>query len=196
MLTKKSRIVIAALGSIFCFLSAVYVSCTKPGPKPSCNGVVCKNGGYCNRGACTCSVGWEGTDCGIESIARYIGTWDVDQRIIGSDSPAVIGRSKTYQSFHYKTATPTTFFIHDFLGNPTYNELLCVLDSADHNNFVLDSVRDQNMIFGTVYIRPGSKGSYDPATQKIHANFIVRHLTPTHNWEIDTYQIDMRRHIF
>ncbi len=196
MLTNKSRIIIAAMGTILCFLSAVYVSCTKIGPSPSCNGVVCKNGGYCNHGSCVCPVGYEGTDCGTASVAKFIGAWDVKQTTIGSDSPSVKGQVSNYTTFFKNTATPTTFFIDNFLGNPNYNQLVCIIDSVNTNNFVIDTIRDQNMIFGTVYIRPNSNGSFITATRRVSANVVLRHLTATHNWQIDTFAMDMKPHNF
>jgi hypothetical protein len=196
MLTKKSRIIIAALSSILCFLSAVYVSCTKPGGSPSCNGVVCKNSGYCNHGHCVCPTGYESADCGTASVAKYIGAWDVTQTTVGSDSPSTIGHQSTYTMFLKTTATPTTFFIDNFLGNSSYNQMLCTLDSVSSNRFVLDSIRDQNMIFGIVYIMPNSSGSYVAASHKISSQFIIRSLTPTHIWKIDTFSLEMVPHHF
>ncbi|MBC7553369.1 MAG: hypothetical protein H7257_05275 [Taibaiella sp.] len=195
MLSKRSNIIIAVMGAVFSFLSVAYVSCTKVGTSPSCNGVVCKNSGYCNRGQCVCPTGYEGTDCGVASVSKFIGAWDVKQLVTGSDTLSAIGRDSSYIVFLKNTATPTTFFIDNFLGNPHYNQLIGTIDSVNTGNFVLDTLRDINMQADKVFIRLNSKGSYN-ANGQITATVILRHLTPTYNWQVDTLALVLKRHNF
>lgn len=196
MLKRRSWTILTALSSILCFLSVAYFSCTKPGSSPSCNGVVCKNSGYCNRGHCVCPSGFEGSDCGTASVNKFIGTWDVTQITTASDVPSEIGKDSTYTVFLKNTSTPTTFFIDNFLGNPRYNSILCTLDSVNTNNFIVDTARDINMISEFVYIRSVSSGNYNASNQRIYATLVIRHLTATHNWQLDTYSLTLKRHDF
>ncbi len=194
MLSKRSRIILSAIGTFLCLLSVVYVSCTKVGPPPSCNGVVCLNNGYCNHGRCVCPVGYEGTNCGTASVDKFIGNWDVKQVVIGSDNPPTKGITTNYSILFKHTATPTTFFIFNFLNDPSYNELVCVLDSVNTNNFYLDTMRGFNMYFDHIVIKENSRGSYNNATRDINATFILRHLNATHNWQIDTMSLYLKPH--
>ena len=50
-----------------------YQSCT---PDP-CKDVVCNHGGTCATGTCTCPTGYEGTDCGTLSRAKFLKVWSV-----------------------------------------------------------------------------------------------------------------------
>ena len=200
MLSKKSNILIAAIGTVFCFLSIAYVSCTKPGSSPKCNGVICENGGYCNKGTCVCPSGFEGINCGTASTTRFIGTgamaWNVYQVTIGSDTTASIGKDSSYIVFLKKTATPTTFFIDNFLGNASYNDLLCTLDSLNRRSFTLDTLRDLNMWYEHMYIRDSSRGVMENNDTAINATVILRYVNKTHNWQVDTVSMRFTPHRF
>src|SRR4051812_26854924 len=112
MLTKRSSVILTAIGALFCLLSVAYVSCTKTGLAPKCNGVICLNGGYCDSGICKCPVGFEGASCGTAIVSKYVNTYDVTQKIIGCDSPQYIGQQISYMMIIKTTATPTTFFLN------------------------------------------------------------------------------------
>ncbi len=196
MLTKRGSILIAAIGAIFCLLSVAYVSCTKVGSSPACNGVICQNGGYCKKGLCVCPAGYDGYNCATPVVAKYFGTWDVHQTVIGSDTVSKIGKDSLYTVFLKKTATPTTFFMDNFLGNASYNDLLCTLDSLNSFNFALDTARDFNMWYEHVNIRPGTIGVMQADKQTINANVIIRYVNTTHNWQVDTLRMIMTPHHF
>ncbi len=196
MLNKKGSIYIAAMAAVFGFLSVVYISCTKVGSAPKCNGVICQNGGYCKAGICKCPTGYEGANCSVSSVARFFGTWDVHQTIIGSDSLAVVGKDTVYPVFLKKTATPTTFFIDNFLGNPSYNDLLCTIDTLNTRNFALDTLRDFNMWYEHVYIKAGSFGALQNNDTLISVRVILRRLSATSNWRVDTLQWKITPHHF
>ena len=196
MLHKKGSVYIAAMIAVFGFLSVVYISCTKVGSAPKCNGVICQNGGYCKNGVCKCPAGYEGNNCSISSAARFFGTWDVHQTIIGSDSLSVVGKDTIYPVFLKKTATPTTFFIDNFLGNASYNDLLCTLDTLNSRNFGLDTLRDFNMWYEHVFIKAGSYGTLQNNDAQINAHIILRRLSATSNWRNDTLQMIFTPHKF
>ncbi|MCB0767818.1 MAG: calcium-binding EGF-like domain-containing protein [Flavobacteriales bacterium] len=44
-----------------------------------CENVVCANGGSCNDGSCTCLSGYEGSTCGTEVRAKFLGTYNVTE---------------------------------------------------------------------------------------------------------------------
>lgn len=196
MLTRKGSLFIAAFVAIFSLLSVVYVSCTKVGDAPACNGVTCLNSGYCKMGHCVCPLGYEGANCGTASAARYFGTWDVRQTIIGSDSAYLIGQDSLYTVFIKKTSTPTTFFIDNFMGNASYNDLLCIVDTINVRNFRLDSLRDFNMWYEHVYIKNGSMGVLQSNDTLIDMHVNIRRLSPTSNWRNDTLHMILTPHHF
>ncbi len=196
MLSRRGSIIIAAFSAIFCLLSVAYVSCTKVGSSPACNGVVCLNNGYCKAGRCKCPSGFEGTNCGIAAVNKFFGTWDVRQTVIGSDSSKKIGQDSVYTVFIKKTATPTTFFMDNFLGNSSYNDLLCTLDTLNSHNFKLDTLRDFNMWYEHVTIKPASNGSIISNDTIIDANVIIKFVNTTHNFQIDTLHMIMTPHHF
>jgi len=47
--------------------------------KNSCEDVECKNGGTCFDGTCNCPTGYSGSDCGTETRANFIGTYNVSE---------------------------------------------------------------------------------------------------------------------
>ncbi len=194
MLNKRGSILIAAIGTILCFLSVSYMSCTKVGPSPTCNGVICENGGYCDHGLCVCPNGFEGANCGTASVAKFLRTWDVKQTVTGSDSAYVIGKDSLYSMSFQVSATPTTFLIFGFLGDSYYNNVVCVLDSLNSNVFSLDTNRSVNMNFDHLVIEPTSGGTYDPATSTINANLVIKHINHSSNWQRDTLTLKLTPH--
>lgn len=194
MLTRKGSVFIAAMAAIFSLLSIVYVSCTKVGSAPACNGVICQNGGYCKSGHCKCPAGYEGSTCGTLSVKRYFGTWNVHQTCIGSDSSSVVGKDSFYTVFLSQTATPTTFFMDNFLGNPNYNNLICTIDTLNPRHFVVDTSRDFHMWYEYVTVKAGSHGDLATDDTTIDVYLVLRRLSPTHNWRNDTMSLIITPH--
>ncbi|MES2701225.1 MAG: calcium-binding EGF-like domain-containing protein [Bacteroidota bacterium] len=195
MLSKKRGLVIATVIAFLSFISVTYFSCTKPGNDPrTCSGVYCENGGYCNLGTCICPSGFEGKYCATASVAKYVGTWDLTQEVIGSDSMNDIGKDSSYIVFLKKTATPTTFFVNNFFGNANYNNLVCTIDSANTATFRVDTLTPFHMLYNYVHIYDGAHG--DITDNKITMHLRVRHLTETVNWQLDTLLITMKPHKF
>ena len=208
MRARKNEIVTVIVVATIYALFAVYMSCSKPGGAPLCRNVVCNNGGYCDKGNCSCAFGYEGLHCDSAFAMKFAGAWDTWQTTIGSDSVREKGTEISYISYLKLTATPTTFFINNFMGNASYNQLVCVIDSANTTHFVLDSTRGHGMIYDNVFVMPDSKGMIyltDPNKYhlsnivqlpylRIQAQFIVRKLTTTHNWRTDTLSLIMTPH--
>ncbi len=43
--------------------------------KDPCKDVTCLNGGSCDDGVCACAAGYEGSNCGTETRAKFIGSY-------------------------------------------------------------------------------------------------------------------------
>ncbi|HNR56049.1 MAG TPA: calcium-binding EGF-like domain-containing protein [Flavobacteriales bacterium] len=55
--------------------SLAFTGCKKDEDDP-CDNVVCQNGGTCNSGSCSCASGYEGSTCGTEVRAKFIGQYN------------------------------------------------------------------------------------------------------------------------
>lgn len=52
--------------------SLTFLSSCKKDP---CKDVTCLNGATCSDGDCICAAGYEGTDCGVEQRAKFLGIY-------------------------------------------------------------------------------------------------------------------------
>ena len=197
MVSRKSRVLIGALMTIFSFLSLEYIACNKPGASThTCNGYVCVNNGYCRVDTatflphCICPTGYEGNNCQTASVTKYIGQWYMTQTILGSDSTIHDSTVSRFTVFLKQSATPTTFFIENFSNNPYYNSVTCTMDSIHSSTFYIDSLSTAHMLFDH-YQLLGGKGSISTNDSLITALFYVRHLSPTSNWINDTISFSM-----
>lgn len=192
MLSKKNSLIVAALVTVSSFLTAAYVSCTKPlqSVKYSCNGVVCSNGGYCDSARCICPVGYEGMHCETGTVDKFIGRFGLTSTVIGSDSLALVNSDTTYDVLFRRTATPTTFFIDNFAADPLYSSIVCLLDSNNLNHFFIDTTSRLNMAYDHYRIVTG-QGTL--TGDSVLAFVVTRHLTSTVNWQNDTMRLKMYR---
>ena len=197
MVSKKRRVLIGALLTIFSFMSLQYLSCTKTGKSfHTCDGYVCENGGFCHADSpkfvpqCICPTGYEGNNCENASVTKFIGTWNMTQTLSGSDSTLTDSTVSHFSVFLTQTATPTTFFINNFSGNPYYNQITCTIDSVHSNKFYIDSLSTSHMLFDHYQLISGS-GTISTNDSVITGGFIVRHLTATSNWVNDTVSLVM-----
>ena len=206
MVSKKRSVIIAAIVGLFCFLSVVYVSsCSKLGIPVSCDGIVCNNGGFClvdsiaphrDSAECVCPLGFEGTNCATASVTKYLGTWNVLQTVIGSDSVKAVGTQTTYAVTLEASGTPTTFMIYNLCGDQNYNDVVCTIDSLNtaanlsSNNFVIDSQSAFHMIFDHFKLTQNSTGTINPAVS-IKTVLYTKHLDNNVNWVHDTLNILM-----
>ena len=70
------NIALSAFLTVSAFGAVLYTSCTKD----ECKDVVCQNGGTCSEGTCTCSTGYEGTNCETASRTKFIKTWTASDK--------------------------------------------------------------------------------------------------------------------
>ena len=194
MVSKKSSLVIAAIVTISFFLSVAYVSCTKPlvDYKYSCNGVICSNGGHCDSAKCVCPVGFEGVHCETGTVDKFIGMYTMHSTVLGSDSLSLVGTDTTYAVLLRRSATPTTFFLDNFAGDPFYSSIVCTLDSNNLSHFAVDTISHISMVYDHYRIRDG-QGTM--AGNSILIYIRVRHLTPNVNWQNDTLRLQLNKDI-
>lgn len=67
---KFWRIKLLTALSFFGFLAIFFYSSCE---KNVCDNVTCFNGGSCSAGTCRCPTGWEGPECSIKSVDRFVG---------------------------------------------------------------------------------------------------------------------------
>ncbi len=85
--------------TILCFLLVAYTACKKKttsSPSGPCTGIVCQNNGTCLNGECQCIPGYEGLSCEKASNSRYLGKWNVTEKIIGSSKNDNKNKTKNY----------------------------------------------------------------------------------------------------
>lgn len=75
-------ILLSTFITIGVFSVVLISSCKK---KPTCDGVVCINGGTCADGTCSCPPGYEGSRCETKKVADFSGQY------IGGDICPVLG---------------------------------------------------------------------------------------------------------
>ena len=211
MVSKKSSVIIASIVALFCFLSVAYVSsCTKPGKVINCDNFGCENGGYCYVDTlkdtingvshiipppfpkCVCPSGYEGSLCATASAAKFVGTWDVNQTVTGSDSVKLVGTDSLY-SVTIISTTPTTFMINNLCGDLNYNDVICTIDSVQTNIFTIDTLSAFHMVFDHFKMTTNGYGYIIPNAQ-IKATLCVKRLNATSNWRHDTLNILMTPH--
>ena len=212
MVNKKSGVIVAAMLCLCCVLSVIYISsCTKTANNPSCDNVVCQNGGYCTiidtsiydkttgklskyypvREQCNCPAGTEGPLCATISESKYIGTWNVKQTVIGSDTAKQVGKVVYYPAYLLKSATPTTFFINNLCDSNNYNDIVCTIDSTNSSNFIIDTLTDFHMFYQHFKLTQQGIGSISGDGSTITATIWTRHLNYNVNWQNDTLQLVM-----
>jgi hypothetical protein len=65
------HIALTVVLTVSAFCAVLYTSCSKD----ACKGVTCQNGGTCSGGNCTCTTGYEGTNCETLSRDKFVGTY-------------------------------------------------------------------------------------------------------------------------
>lgn len=164
MKTPRISILLTTIVTSFLFLSVFYVSCKKeeksdPSVDTACINVDCNNG-KCYQGDCACYPGYEGFFCDIKSVSRYLGTWNVVEKITHSNDFSRVGQAQTYTFTIMPVDTSVLQFrLAGLMGFPE-DTILCKLgnpvDLSFHNNkfyFHQSSLKINN-----VYIETG-KGS-------------------------------------
>jgi len=200
-MSRKSSVVIVAIAAILSFFTIGWLSCKKPGQPHSCDNIVCENGGYCYQDTlltssprCACPSGYEGYNCATVSVNKYIGTWDMKEHVDWSDTVAFIGRDSSYFVELNTTSTPTTFFIDNFFNNPFYNNIICNLDSTHTDNFTMDTLSNFHMYYNHYKIKWGEGTIY--GHDSIVGHVLLRFLTATSNWHLDSVTFHLVPHKF
>jgi len=131
---KNSKSILVILVTSACLFSGVlYTSCKKKTytSPDKCSNVVCKNGGICIGGKCSCPNGYEDADCGTASISRYLGTWTMRDSVIGSNHPSIIDSASVYSiSITAVQGKPAEFNLSGITGNAGFINLPCKMEDT------------------------------------------------------------------
>ena len=197
-MSKKSSIIITAIVTLVSFFTITWLSCKKPSYPYSCNNLVCLNGANCytdsvNIPHCACPSGYEGPTCATASVNKFLGTWDLKQRVSWSDSANNIGSEASYEVLLSKTATTTTFFMNNFFNNSNYNNIICNIDSTYTYNFAIDTLSDMYELYDHYQIKWGA-GYISNNT--INGSMLIRFKNATSNWQRDSIYFVLTPHTF
>ncbi|MBA3830237.1 MAG: calcium-binding EGF-like domain-containing protein [Taibaiella sp.] len=136
MKNKNSSLFITLLATFSCFLLVIYTSCQKTNNnKYTCENLNCTNGGVCRNGVCYCPNGYQGNNCDTGWNHKFIGVWNVHETLTSSDTVGIKKDSLYVINITPATASstgiasPTAFFMNNFLNNPRINNVGCVVDS-------------------------------------------------------------------
>jgi hypothetical protein len=152
-------IALSAFVTISAFCAVLYTSCTKD----ACKGVTCQHGGTCSGGNCTCTTGYEGTNCEKEARAKFIKSWAATDVNVTTTVPlapysAVIAASTS-------STVVTDVIIGAFSNNYFTNS---VKASVDGNTITIASQQpdsDGYAVAGT--------GTYNTASNKISWTYTI-----------------------
>lgn len=148
----------SAIVTIAIFVTTLYTACKKTPATSSdnkCATVVCKNGGSCFKGACSCPFGFEGTYCEKAWLSRYVGKWRVTETITASTNNAMVGDTSSYTcTIKGKDGSPALFLIDDFHGNSAVDNVTCRMgaDSKGGNALPNYFIFNYNQALGSTYI--------------------------------------------
>jgi hypothetical protein len=194
MKSSKNKYIIAVIAVLSSFLAIGYVSCNKDKDKVYCRNVVCENRGVCRLDKCVCPTGYEGDNCSVPQVSKYLGKWTLKQTLIGSDSAMYIGDTAMYDVILAQSGTPTTFFIDNFAASKYYNRIVCTMDSLNSYNFRVDTFSAFHMVYDNYKILWGYGTIYKDTA--ITARVCIRYKNATTNWEIDTFDYKMNYHMY
>ncbi|MFI4963030.1 MAG: hypothetical protein ACHP6H_04135 [Legionellales bacterium] len=81
-------VALSAFLTIGTFCAVLYnSSCTKD----KCKDVTCQHGGTCSGGNCTCTTGYEGTNCETKSRDKFVGTYTGSEICtVGTDNYSIV----------------------------------------------------------------------------------------------------------
>lgn len=130
MIFGKGRILLTVCVTLFSFLSVGYMACSKEQPATSndpCNKMVCKNGGVCFKGTCTCPAGYDGDSCQTVWVTPYLGSWDIREVVVASNIKANKGVERKYTWSIKRHTSPNMFLIDNIMGNTDFNDLSAII---------------------------------------------------------------------
>ncbi|OJW79643.1 MAG: hypothetical protein BGO69_13050 [Bacteroidetes bacterium 46-16] len=198
---KKRQSIFAALlitASIFSLV--LYTSCRQKNyvSPDSCANVLCKNGGICSAGACSCPSGYEDADCSTISLERYIGDWQMRDSVVGSDHASVINSSSTYNiTITGKAGSSVEFYINGIAGNMGYNNLPCRMQDTLTRVFTPFQFRSQDLygyVLPSRLIIVSCKGVVNSSGNYIHGTYIKQYPLADSTVENDTLIYYALRH--
>lgn len=145
------RIALSALLTFSAFGAVLYTSCNKD----ECKDVVCQNGGTCTGGTCTCTSGYEGTNCETAVRTKFIKQWSA------SDKEATTSVTvPTYVSAIVSGTTIVDIKISKFSNEFFANDVVATVSG---NTISVASQQPDNDGY---YITTGT-GTYNTTTKKI-----------------------------
>ncbi len=129
--------------------------------RKTCQNVACPVGQGCNNGQCYCADGYEGADCLVPSVDKYVDNyrnWNVTETCYTS-SP----NFPSYTAyFVHNSSNPSEIEIHGMLGGTIYANIRT--DNSNQGNIV--EINSQNT---GAYIVSG-QGVYDVNLRRITFN--------------------------
>lgn len=156
--TIKSGLVTLTV-TVLSFFTVGYTACKKAETTTidECVDVVCQNGSTCFKGMCSCMSGFEGTHCEIVTLNRFIGNWNMKERVTGSSKEANLALTNNYSvTIEAVPDSRVSFYINDFMSNPSFDKIMCTearnekYEPASYKNFVFE--KSQNMKGSNGYI--------------------------------------------
>lgn len=126
----NNRVVKRVFATVFVVLvafgSVLYSSCKKESSPTvtdvKCASVVCQNNGSCMDGICYCAAGYEGDYCEKASVNRYIGKWDLQEKVSGSTKSTNVGATRLHVMDIKKGKLALDILFDNFMGQG-YNNI-------------------------------------------------------------------------
>lgn len=129
MRSTGKNIIITLSITLVAFLSVAYTACKKTEVTPSknlCESVVCQNGGNCFKGKCSCPGGYEGDFCQTRAITKYLGSWVLTEKVVGSTNASHVSKEQKYNvALETASGSNVDFVINNFMGNDSYDNIPC-----------------------------------------------------------------------
>jgi hypothetical protein len=138
MKISAKKILILSLSTFAVFFLLLAVSCNKN----LCKDVVCAYDGVCNGGACTCQLGYEGSNCETRTRDKYLGNWTVYEK--GS-----ITNAAQYQVSVGAANNVTQVYIYNFNN---YFTALIIANVSGDTITIPNQQYDGKVVFGSGYI--------------------------------------------
>lgn len=124
----RKEVVYTSVLVLLAFFTIGYTGCKKTESTPAvddgCASVVCQNGGTCFKGDCSCPVGYEGTFCEKKSSSKYVGKWQVEEKVVTSSDNDKVGTVRSYTINIAQTSSIAyELTVSNFRGNTNYNNV-------------------------------------------------------------------------
>lgn len=189
MLKRLRTILLAAVASAALFAAVVFSACNKPSEPQNdpCAEKTCLNNGTCIDGSCSCTAGFTGEQCQVKVADRYLGKWEMSQKVESSPDSTSLGQSKTYVvTIKQRSGSAVLLEMEGILGDNNYTAVLRI--SMAPGYITVDSVqvdsdlpaRPDDFIFeryqsiaGTEYNIKKGHGSVTETANKLTGEFYL-----------------------